>query len=156
MGMDVYGNKPTSKVGEYFRNNVWFWHPLWDYCCLIDETLATKVPEGHTNSGDGLNAADSRQLAFKLKEEIQSGRAKKFVDEYEKTRLAIPKEDCTYCDENGERTWHQDNGEPYTKQCNVCQGTKKVDSWDSHYPMSLENIEEFSEFLMYCGGFKIC
>ena len=156
MGMDVFGIKPTSKVGEYFRNNVWFWHPLWEYCCFIDETLYDKVPEAHTNSGDGLDAANSRQLAFKLKEEIASGRTKEFVDEYEKARLSIPKEPCTYCDEKGERLWHQDNGQPYTKICNVCQGTKEVDSPDSYYPMTLENVKQFSEFLMYCGGFKIC
>ncbi|QOR55575.1 MAG: hypothetical protein UMS36scaffold28_65 [Phage 59_13] len=29
MGMDVYGVKPKSKQGEYFRNNVWSWRPLW-------------------------------------------------------------------------------------------------------------------------------
>ena len=32
MGMDVYGTKPKNETGEYFRANVWYWHPLWD--CL--------------------------------------------------------------------------------------------------------------------------
>ena len=32
MGMDVFGKNPTDEKGAYFRNNVWFWHPLWDYC----------------------------------------------------------------------------------------------------------------------------
>ena len=36
MGMDVYGIAPTSERGEYFRNNVWWWRPLWDYCCEVD------------------------------------------------------------------------------------------------------------------------
>lgn len=29
MGMDVYGNKPDLKVGEYFRRNIWDWQVLW-------------------------------------------------------------------------------------------------------------------------------
>lgn len=156
MGMDVYGIKPKTKKGEYFRNNVWYWHPLWDYCCTIDKTLIERVPEGHSNSGDGLDATGARQLAFKLQEEIESGRAEQYVNTYETERKAIPKNDCSYCDENGEREWKQENGEPYKKTCNACQGTKKVDSWESHYPMDLDNIKEFTAFLMDCGGFQIC
>jgi len=156
MGMDVFGIKPKSEKGEYFRNNVWFWHPLWTYCCTIDQTLDQRVPEGHSNSGDGLDATGARQLAFKLQEEINSGRAEQFVNQYEAERKAIPQEDCKYCDENGEREWKQENGEPYKKTCNACSGTKKVDSWEAHYPMELNNIKEFTEFLMDCGGFQIC
>lgn len=156
MGMDVYGSKPKTKRGEYFRNNVWFWHPLWDYCCTVDPTLIERVPEAHNNSGDGLDATGARQLAFKLQEEINSGRAEEYVNTYEAQRKSIPKNDCIYCDENGERTWQNAEGEPYTKQCNACSGTKKVDAWDAHYPMDLDNIKEFTAFLMDCGGFQIC
>ena len=155
MGMDVYGKKPTAKVGEYFRNNVWSWRPLWEYCCTIDKELQHKVPNGHYNDGGGLNPKESRQLGYKLQEELETGRALKYVEEYEKNREAIPKEDCKYCDENGERTWQQQNGEPYTKICNACSGTKKVDSWEAHYPMNLDNIKEFTQFLQHCGGFEI-
>ena len=28
MGMDVYGRRPTSEAGKYFRANVWSWHPI--------------------------------------------------------------------------------------------------------------------------------
>lgn len=156
MGMDVFGLKPKTKRGEYFRNNVWWWHPLWDYCCTIDETLKERVPEGHTNSGDGLNAKDSLQLALKLQEEITSGRALQYVEQYEAERLALPKQPCKYCDENGERQWEKQDGTPYKLQCNACRGTKMVDHWDASYPMDIENIKEFSEFLLDCGGFQIC
>jgi len=32
MGFDLYstGNHKSQK-GEYFRNNVWWWRPLWDW-----------------------------------------------------------------------------------------------------------------------------
>lgn len=157
MGMDVFGIKPTSEKGKYFRNNIWYWRPLWNYCCLVDSTLVDKVPEGYSNTGDGLKtAAEARQLAFKLQHKIDTGKAKEYVDEYETERKNLPKEDCKYCDEFGEREWQQQNGQPYKKTCNACQGTKKVDSWESYYPMTLENIQEFIYFLMDCGGFQIC
>lgn len=156
MGMDVFGRKPTNEKGQYFRNNIWYWRPLWNYCCTIDPTLIERVPYAQENSGDGLNAKDAKQLAYKLQKEITTGNAEKFVKQYEKERKAIPKENCTYCDENGERQWKQENGETISKTCNACSGTKKVDSWESHYPMDLENIKEFTEFLMNCGGFQIC
>jgi len=156
MGMDVYGKNPTSEKGEYFRNNVWWWRPLWNYCCLVDPELDQKVPYGHSNDGDGLDSEGAKELGIKLQAEIITGRALTYVEQYEKARQAIPKEDCKYCDENAERTWQQENGEPYTKICNACSGTKKVDSWEVHYPMNLENIKEFSEFLLESGGFQIC
>jgi hypothetical protein len=28
MGFDVYGKAPTAREGEYFRRNIWGWHPL--------------------------------------------------------------------------------------------------------------------------------
>jgi hypothetical protein len=28
MGMDVYGRKPSSPEGKYFRANIWSWYPI--------------------------------------------------------------------------------------------------------------------------------
>ena len=96
MGMDVYGLKPKTVVGEYFRNNIWSWHPLWDYCCFVDNTLVEKVPNAHSNDGDGLNAVDSRQLGFKLIETIESGLAASYILAYDEHVKSLQKEPC-YC-----------------------------------------------------------
>ena len=39
--------------GVYFRNNVWWWRPLWDYCKGVCPNIITeeKWGEGHHNSG---------------------------------------------------------------------------------------------------------
>lgn len=66
MGMDVYGKAPTSEVGEYFRNNVWWWRPLADYILKVHPDLASSCAEWHSNSADGLNAAESVTLADAL------------------------------------------------------------------------------------------
>jgi hypothetical protein len=39
MGMDVYGKDAVSEKGEYFRNNVWYWRPLWNYCIEVAPDL---------------------------------------------------------------------------------------------------------------------
>jgi len=96
MGMDVYGLKPKTVVGEYFRNSIWSWHPLWDYCCFVDNTLVEKVPNAHSNDGDGLNAVDSRQLGFKLIETIESGLAASYILAYDEHVKSLQKEPC-YC-----------------------------------------------------------
>ena len=156
MGMDVYGQKPLTEKGEYFRNNVWSWRPLWDYCTHIDPTLILSVPNAHNNSGDGLPGPLARKLGFKLQTEIQSGQTQKYIETYYEETQKLPKQNCQYCDENGQRTWQKLNGEPYTKNCNVCDATKKIDHPQTHYHIDLDNIKEFSEFLINCGGFKIC
>ena len=33
MGMDLSGFNPKSEKGDYFRNNCWWWRPLWDFVC---------------------------------------------------------------------------------------------------------------------------
>jgi len=55
MGMDVMGMNATSEKGEYFRNNVWWWRPLWDYCLNEHGDIAGQVEHGHSNDGDGLD-----------------------------------------------------------------------------------------------------
>ena len=31
----------TDNPGEYFRNNVWFWRPLWKYVCEVCDDFMT-------------------------------------------------------------------------------------------------------------------
>ena len=45
MGMDVYGRRPKSERGEYFRNNIWWWHPLADFILnhYTDEEIFSQI-----------------------------------------------------------------------------------------------------------------
>ena len=67
MGMDVYGNNPKNEQGEYFRSNVWYWHPLWDCLDQLHPTLCQKCESPHDNSGSGLNSRDATALSKLLK-----------------------------------------------------------------------------------------
>jgi hypothetical protein len=78
------GKFQNINKGVYFRNNVWAWRPLWNYCYevadgLIDEDTFQK---GHENSGAGLNKADSIELGKLLLKEIAEGRTKLQEDSY--------------------------------------------------------------------------
>jgi len=169
MGMDVYGKNPTEKSGEYFRRNVWGWHPLWDYCLDMHPDISQKVKYGHSNDGDGLGAVNSRKLAKRLKEDIISGNAQKYIEDRD-IQLANLEQVVCYCCHgkktikveknslqiNAEQSPTLNDCEYTIKECHVCNGTGLVDSWDKNYFLSLQDIQQFCDFLQNCGGFEIC
>lgn len=162
MGMDVYGKKPTSEKGEYFRNNVWWWHPLWDYCCYLDSSLIKRVPYAHENSGDGLASVASRKLAVKLQQSIDSGEAQKYVDSYYEYINSSPDEPC-FCVSKSLIEVYSSTAEipfPASKDpnpdCNICKGSGLQPNWSKNYHINVENIQNFANFLLDCGGFQIC
>lgn len=157
MGMDVFGKEPKNKAGEYFRNNIWWWRPLWDYCHhvggeLIDEETFGR---GHCNEGVGLDKKKSEALAKLLTEEMRSGRTKKYEREHMKRMKELPKEKCKICDGTGSRQKPPNIGAG-DMPCNGCHGKGMVESFAANYPFSVENVKEFVEFLENCGGFEIC
>lgn len=182
MGMDVYGLKPKTEKGAYFRNNVWYWHPLWDYCCELSPELTSKVESGHDNSGDGLNAVDSRKLGFAVRDSIEDGSAEIYITEYYCEINALLDSPC-YCTRNpldlndspkGITLLLQDllgslnttstkvmeipdiEKKDPNPECNTCKGTGSQPNWNRSYHLNLENIQNFAEFLIDCGGFQIC
>jgi len=160
MGMDVYGKKPSNKRGEYFRNSVWGWHPLWSYCKKVAPEVTDKVKYGHSNDGDGLGKRDSLKLAKILREEISSGRTAAYEKEYTAAMKEAPDQKCDLCKGKGRRTdAFAKRSLPETtkpKGCNACGGKGKVRPFATHYPFELDNVAEFAEFLENCGGFEIC
>lgn len=149
MGMDVIGRNPKSEKGEYFRNNVWWWRPLWTYCEKVSPEAAA-VENGQTNDGDGLDADDAEALAERLLVEIEAGRTRRYAANYRARLRRIPDEKCMHCDGTGERHDQYVEG-----TCNGCNGKGKVRPHATHYPFSVENVREFAEFCQDSGGFQI-
>lgn len=171
MGMDVIGKHPVSERGEYFRNNVWWWRPLWNYCEDIGRDIIPEDNLGHTNDGWGLCSEDSIELARLLQEEIDSGRCLIFEKGYEQDRKHTPRQECSWCNGTGVRTDKvgvecgmtnkpiEDPNHPRYGQkgtCNGCNGEGKVVPYSAQYPFSTENVQNFVHFLENCGGFDIC
>lgn len=154
--MDVYGKNPKNQTGEYFRANVWYWHPLWGYFEDLHPTIANKVQDAHSNSGDGLNARDALALSKLLKKDIEEGITEDYIKKYQEELEALPLQDCEFCDENGNRHWNQEDGQVQVKVCNACKGEKKVKHFATWYHMDIDLMKEFQQFLENCGGFSIC
>jgi hypothetical protein len=147
MGMDIYGRKPENPTGEYVRYSVWTWHPVADYVLeTAPEALIRKCEHWHSNDGDGLNGEDSRALAAFLTEEINSGRAEAYAEMRSATLESLPDVVCFAC--NG-------TGKLGLELCHVCRGTGKGRPSETMYPLDLEQIIRFRDFLQVCGGFNI-
>ena len=171
MGMDVIGVEPTSQTGEYFRNNVWWWRPLWDYCCEVSDE-ARSVEYGQSNDGDGLDSDGAIALGKILLEEIESGATKEYEQYYYKSLSELPMQECSLCNSTGIRTdeigiqYGMPDKELSPEQqivlgrthglCNGCDGVGQKPNFSTNYPFSVENVQEFANFLLECGGFSIC
>lgn len=160
MGMDVYGKKPSSTEGEYFRNNAWYWRPLWWFCQFASPQVTSKVVHAHSNDGDGLSAKDTLILVKDIKRCIEDGTLLSWAKEYEEHIKSLPLQKCTYCDQTGLRTWpantwQNETDSPIVKPCNVCKGEGEYANDLSSYPFSIENVHNFLKFLESSGGFEI-
>lgn len=150
MGMDVLGLAPKSKTGEYFRNNVWWWRPLWNYCVDSFPEITSEV-NGHTNSGGGLNAENSLKLSKRIKDDLLSGGVKIYKKKRSEYLKSLPNVCCDICNGTGERL----NDNNVKIKCNGCNGEKERKPFESHYRFSITNVRDFQKFLKDCGGFEI-
>ena len=127
----------TENPGAYFRNNVWWWRPLWNYVCEIcDDVMTRKNREaGYDNSGYIINKCTADEMVSLLK--------------------------CRYCKGTGTRTWKEE-GKDIEQDCNVCnteytkeQGIPvgKEKQWECSYPFDAENVENFVK--LSNSGFKL-
>lgn len=165
MGMDVFGRAPSAPVGEYFRNNVWWWRPLADFVCERYPELAAGCEYWQSNDGDGLDEQTSIELAGQLRADLASGVVAEYEQAHTARLAALPDETCWLCagagvrtDEVGVQMGLDCPRDPETGQggCNGCAGTGTRRPSEASYPFSAENVAEFAEFLAACGGFRIC
>lgn len=156
MGMDVYGQNPTAEVGTYFRNNCWWWHPLWSYVLDVAPWVGEKVRYGRFNCGDGLPAAESARLAEILSEELRTGRTAEYALDYMCALIKMPDQVCSLCKGRGQdRPRFAFLRKASQQTCHVCQGSGRERPAKTHYPFTVENVVEFRNFLVACGGFEI-
>jgi hypothetical protein len=133
MGMSVVGLKPTTQEGECFRNNVWSWAPLADYCMKVAPDIAVQCEYWQSNDGGGLDERNSVALAEVLQKEIDSGRCESYARIRESELEPLLNEPCDWCGGTGIR-------KPPPEHCS--------------YPF-VANVQKFVIFLRGCGGFQI-
>jgi len=150
MGMDISGKKPVSETGSYFRNNCWWWRPLWHYCCVVGEELIDEDTAAGCsyNDGNGLNAKDAAKLAVILQAKIADGHTKTWKKERDLYLESLPDDNCNMCNNNN-------RGHKKKKECKSCDGKGTQENWNKHYPFAVDNVENFSKFLIDSGGFEV-
>ena len=162
MGFDLYGLQPPAVKGDtpqdespghYFRNNIWWWRPLWEYTSLTCSDILTDedIDNGHSNSGHKISKSKAVKMRNRIDNLDEKGYIKLEVDRHQKEIDDAPMDDCPYCNGTGERDFDGELG-----KCNACDGVGRVKPFWVNYPFTRENVMEFRNFLDQCGGFQIC
>ena len=140
MGMDVYGRKPTAPEGEYFRRNIWSWHPLAELCLELAPEECRPCKFWHTNDGKGLNAKQSLRLAERLQALVSDGTVASYIAQ----RNA--RQEAQSAEERFPRTFAG-----YLLQRFLGPEHER----EFQGPLDLEDVTEFISFLRASGGFRI-
>lgn len=139
--------------GYYFRNNVWYWRPLWFFVCneIAPKILSSDdLEKGMYNDGHVISAIKANHIADKIKEFDKSGELNAFAEEFEETRNSLPKVLCEVCSGKGFL-----NNESYQGKCKGCDGEGKDYPIQKQYPLCADNIRDFGKFCRHSGGFAI-
>jgi hypothetical protein len=168
MGFDIYGIAPVesedrSSPGEYFRNNVWWWRPLWTYIMEVCTELTEKQKEaGFWNDGTEIDEKAAEYIKVTLKDEIEQGKCFTYQVLLQARLDAMSDEDCNICVGTGERdNWtgfalmDTDKAKNAKIECNGCKGEGKTRPFATNYPFSVDNVQEFVNFLEHSHGFEI-
>ena len=153
---EKYHDWQEENCGTYFRNNVWWWRPLWHFVSFACENILTDkdVEQGSWNDGHVISRTKANRIAKRLHRLIKDGKVKEYEDGYKKELESLEQADCDVCDATGKRQEPPKTGAG-DRECNGCNGTGKVDDWAKSYPFSEENVREFANFCLNSGGFQI-
>jgi len=130
---DEYNKFQDDNRGVYFRNNCWWWRPLWNFICENCEGIFSddQIESGNYNDGKEFTEAQAITIAARIEELDKSGVLDEYEVKYEAARLEA-------------------------KQNNKGKQLKDEDyNWAESYPYSAENVRDFGKFCKQSGGFAI-
>jgi DnaJ-class molecular chaperone len=144
---DVYGRNEN-----YFVNNVWGWHPLWQFACEHCPDVLTQedLELGSFNQGHFINAEKATRLGEQLLQCCVSGVAEAYEKERQQKLDALPDEVCQFCHGTGKRHDQYVDG-----TCNCCHGKGNVPASAKKFLFHAKNVRKFAEFCLASGGFEI-
>ena len=158
--------RDEANPGSYFRNNVWWWRPLWNFVCnTCDDFLSEKDMEGGSyNDGRKISKTKAVKIGKRLSEKLADGTVDMVCRRYElakaradvhnkKVQKNLDKITKECQDKHGKDLVPANYPEPFKTLWKETYDTK---SWDSDYPFRKDNIEDFATFCLQSGGFEIC
>ena len=83
---EKYQDWQEENCGVYFRNNVWWWRPLWNFVtCTCENVLTDKdVEKGSFNDGHKISKTKANRIASRLYSMINNGQVREYEREYKK------------------------------------------------------------------------
>jgi len=155
-----------NNPGSYFRNNVWWWRPLWNYVCEQCQDFLTveDMAGGGSNDGHRISKSKALMISRRLSKLIGEG----LVAEYDRKMTLMTAKAQASNQELQEqmdeitKKCHKEHGkdlvpanypEPYYSEWKTLQSQH---DWDGDYPFNAENVEDFARFCESSGGFDIC
>jgi hypothetical protein len=135
MGMDIIGLKPANRTGEYFRNTVWYWIPLWGYIANECSDVVTRrdITLGEFNSGHRISRTKATAIGKRLHSLLRTGKAQAYAKRLRRSSLSRSKAPALVA---------------VRKVARVVGATGRPE-------FSVENVKEFADFCVASGGFEI-
>ena len=103
-----------ANPGIYFRNNVWWWRPLWSYVCeQFPDILGERHEEaGSYNDGHAISASKAIKIGIGLTAKLESGEVEEYAKSFEQEREKLD-------DDNWDKSYpfNVENVEAFAKFC---------------------------------------
>ena len=154
-----------ENVGEYFRNNVWWWRRLASYTYEnVDEISEDDYGLWHENSGHQVDKGTAIKIADKLEELIKQGHTAEYQMQVEEAMVHAEEhnkgieEKMSALRESVIKLTGNKNIAPADYpdiQNKEWENLYSQKSWNDSYPFSVENVQDFADFCRQSGGFEI-
>jgi hypothetical protein len=159
VGFCLSGLRPCGQNGRFFRVNVWWWRPLWQYAHYIcpDVVDTARFEMGLSNDGVCFTSAEAHELGVALTKAVTDGDAAQAEHEYNAAMAAKPDQICSRCSGTGLLLPPADAGcrGAVHVPCQACGGKGTCRPWAAWYEFSAGNVMDFARFCLECGGFEI-
>jgi len=155
----------NENPGIYFRNNVWYWRPLWAFVCNNCSDILTikDMEKGSYNDGYKISKTKSKKIAARLRRLLREQEVQLQYKEFEEERQRGVEhnkkiEDLVSALKERVKEQHGDiipanYPEPHKTDWDNLQSQR---NWNANYPFEVQNVKEFAEFCEQSGGFIIC
>lgn len=165
MSVDLHGTRADNPGANYKGTSLsvswWDWRAVAVYCFEVAPDLCNgshHVAKWQSNDGC-MTPAEAEQLAHILQLEIDSGRAKRYAQEYIRALERLPDVPCTLCAGTGKRRPFlvlSPRKELHTVvECNGCDGYGARRPDQCLYPFDVKVLQQLATFLKHCDGFVL-
>ena len=119
--------------GIYFRNNCWWWRPLWNFVCENCKGILSddQMESGNYNDGVEITSQQAKEIGETISMLDKAGVLEEYELKYETERAQAEENN------KGKKVGDEDY------------------NWASSYPFNADNVRRFGKFATESGGFEI-